>query len=138
MVEKINNGFRYSNISFQAKYLTSLARSYLNDYDSHYFTSIEMQPDTRKRVCPIPEDAVAITTYSRSGKSINRTTLSSEMNYNERFRNFLNMLAYNAALPAWKIYGFKVELTDWYEYSVLEVTEREDGKFFVELKTLVR
>ena len=70
MVEKIPNGFRYSYISFQASYLTSLARSYLNDYDSHYFTSLEMQPDTRKRVCPIPEDAVAITTYSRSGKSI--------------------------------------------------------------------
>lgn len=138
MVEKIPNGFRYSYISFQASYLTSLARSYLNDYDSHYFTSIEMQPDTRKRVCPIPEDAVAITTYSRSGKSINRTTLSSEMNYNERFRNFLNMLAYYASIPAWNIYGFKIELTDYYEYSVLEVTEREDGKYFVELKTFVR
>lgn len=138
MVEKVHNGLRYSNIPFQAKYLTSLARSYLNDNDRHYFTSLELRPDTRKRVCPIPEDAVAITTYSRSGKSINRTTLSSEMNYNERFRNFLNMLAYNASIPTWKIYGFKVELTDWYEYSVLEVTEREDGKFFVELKTLVR
>ncbi len=138
MIEKIPNGLRYSHISFQASYLTSLARSYLNNYDSHYFTSIEMQPDTRKRVCPIPEDAVAITTYSRRGKSIKRTTLSSEMNYNERFRNFLNMLAYNASIFAWNIYGFKIELTDYYEYSVLEVTEREDGKYFVELKTLVR
>lgn len=138
MVEKIHNGFRYSNISFQAKHLTSLARLYLNDNERHYFTSLEMRPDTRKRVCPIPEDAVAITTYSRSGKSINRTTLSSEMNYNERFRNFLNMLAYYASIPAWNIYGFKIELTDYYEYSVLEVTEREDGKYFVELKTLVR
>ena len=60
------------------------------------------------------------------------------MNYNERFRNFLNMLAYYASIPAWNIYGFKIELTDYYEYSVLEVTEREDGKYFVELKTLVR
>lgn len=138
MVEKIPNGFRYSYISFQASYLTSLARSYLNDNERHYFTYLEMRPGTRKRVCPIPEDAVAITTRSHIGKTINYTTLSSEMNYSERFRNFFNMLAYNAAIPAWKIYGFKVELTDWYEYSVLEVTEREDGKYFVELRTLVR
>ena len=138
MVEKIPNGFRYSYISFQAKYLTSLARSYLNDNERHYFTSLEMRPDTRKRVCSMPEDAVAITTRSHIGKTINYTTLSSEMNYSERFRNFLNMLAYYASIPAWNIYGFKIELIDYYEYSVLEVTEREDGKFFVELKTLVR
>lgn len=138
VVEKIPNGLRYPYISFQAKFLISLARSYLNDNERHYFTLLEMQPDTRKRVCSMPEGAVAIITHSRSGKTINHTTLSSEMNCSERFKNLFNMLAYYASIPTWEIYGFKVELTDCHEYSALEVTERKDGKWFVELKTLVR